>query len=84
MVGFNDKSFEAELKCDFPARESFKKALLSRLRSLDGETLREASFDESEIMQEGVPEIRELSDSDLELVAAAQGDFFTQDDCFTG
>ncbi len=57
---------ESDLRCDFPARESFRESLLERLLSMD----------ESELAREREPQIIELSDSDLDLVAAAQSDFF--------
>lgn len=59
-----------DLKSDFPARESFRKALFERMlaaSSQQAERKADARFDDFD------PEIRELSDDELEMLAAAQG-----------
>lgn len=62
MKTIDDNSMHLDLKCDFPARESFREALLARLRTVSPQVDDDA--DDSRI--------RELSDSELEMLAAAQ------------
>jgi len=65
MGAFDDNTSRLDLKCDFPARESFRKELLARLRTISPQG--DSTEDPSEF------HARELSDSDLEMLAAAQG-----------
>ena len=61
-----ESSFEEfDLSCDFPARESFREALLERLLALN---------EQQASPQAGAARIVMLSDSELEMLAAAQGD----------
>lgn len=64
---------EQDLRCDFPARESFREALLSRLQSINELDLQHMSSDTSSEESEDDLWGVELDDSDLELIAAAQG-----------
>ena len=62
MGEFNDNSFERDLKCDFPARESFREALLQTLLSAGVNTI---AHRRRKI---------KLEDADLEMLAAAEGE----------
>ena len=69
MGELGSKYTDLSLKCDFPARESFREALLERLKGLDGCQSDHAAglggtFDE------GLEPV-ELSDDELEMLAAA-------------
>ncbi|MBR3182482.1 MAG: hypothetical protein IKF56_07595 [Eggerthellaceae bacterium] len=70
----SDKAFESSIKCDFPARESFREALLTDLLSMDEGEL--ASASSSEAAQSRKTEARKikLEDADLEMLAAAEGE----------
>ena len=67
---------EDSLKCDFPARESFREGLISNLLSLDeGEfekVVSNRTFDSCDDEDWAF----ELSDGELETLAAARGDGF--------
>ncbi len=63
--GVNKKDFN--LVCDFPARESFRTSLLDRLKDIAAETESSNPLD-----QPGPKEIH-LEDSDLDMLAAAEG-----------
>lgn len=67
-----DNHSELDLKCDFPARESFRKSLLEYLRSIGEQEPRERFLSMPQ-HQDDDHEIQELSDSDLDMLAAAQG-----------
>ena len=72
MAEFRDIFAGIDLKCDFPARESFREELLARLLDMDTPDWQAGRSTGSEVDLES----RELSDSDLELLAAAQGEPF--------
>lgn len=76
MDVMSDKAFESSIKCDFPARESFREALLTDLLSMDEGEL--ASASSSEAAQSRKTEARKikLEDADLEMLAAAEGEQF--------
>ena len=74
MGEFNDNSFERDLKCDFPARESFREALLQTLLSMDENELAPASSSESAKSRKGAGRKIKLEDADLEMLAAADGE----------
>ena len=74
MGTINDSSFERDLKCDFPVRESFREALLETLLSIDESELALASSDESTELRKGAGRKIKLEDADLEMLAAAEGD----------
>lgn len=74
MGEFNDNSFERDLKCDFPARESFREALLETLLSMDESELASASSGESAESLKGAGRKIKLEDADLEMLAAAEGE----------
>ncbi|MBO4365186.1 MAG: hypothetical protein J5804_02700 [Eggerthellaceae bacterium] len=62
----NDKHLD--LACDFPARETFRKSLLNRLKTniADGSPIDKPAQTE--------PRNVRLDDDDLDMLAAAQGD----------
>ena len=65
---------EVDLKCDFPARDSFRESLLSRVRAMNE---MKRKLDASEDLEEGQDSLMradDLEDSDLDLLAAAQGE----------
>jgi len=74
MGEFNDNSFERDLKCDFPARESFREALLQTLLSMDENELTLALSGESAEPRKGAGRKIKLEDADLEMLAAAEGE----------
>lgn len=74
MGTMNDNSFERDLKCGFPARESFREALLQTLLSMDESELASASSDKSVESRKGVGRKIKLEDADLEMLAAAEGE----------
>lgn len=65
---------ENELKCDFPVRESFREALLSRLLAMDEDGLKRVAEAEEGAGDKKAPRSIKLSESQLDLVAAAQGE----------
>lgn len=65
---------ERDLKCDFPARESFREALLSRLLVMGEGDVRQTAEDGSGEQGAERPRLVKLSDFELDLVAAAQGE----------
>mgnify|MGYP007105516796 CR=1 FL=1 len=69
MNYLNDNHSDLDLKCDFPARESFQDGLLARLLDADRQARELTQLEDDS-------EARELSDSELELLAAAQGDIY--------
>ena len=69
-----DNSFENDLKCGFPARESFREALLAGLLSLNEDELKRASSGDSEEPREEEARKAQLEDADLEMLAAAEGE----------
>ena len=74
MGEFNDSFFKSSMKCDFPARESFREALLADLLSMDESELASASSDESMEPHKSAARIVKLEDADLEMLAAAEGE----------
>lgn len=74
MDVMSDNSFESGIKCDFPARESFREALLADLLSMDESELASASSDESTKLHKSAARIVKLEDADLEMLAAAEGE----------
>ncbi|MDO4851105.1 MAG: hypothetical protein Q4A93_04520 [Actinomycetota bacterium] len=73
MSAFNDNSFERSLKCDFPARESFREALLADLLAMNGQEQQASSADHA-----GKPrreaKVVKLGEAELEMLAAAEGE----------
>ena len=74
MDAINDNSFERNLKCDFPARESFREALLQTLLSMDENELTSVSSDKLAESCKGTRRKVKLDDADLEMLAAAEGE----------
>ena len=74
MDVMSDNSFESSIKCDFPARESFREALLADLLSMDEGKMASALSDELEESRKDAARIVKLEDADLELLAAAEGE----------
>ena len=74
MSAFSDNSFEKNLKCDFPARESFREALLSDLLTMNDEGLQQAPAAEPCEKRKDAARIVKLEDADLEKLAAAEGE----------
>ena len=74
MGEFNDSFFKSSMKCDFPARESFREALLETLLFMDEKELASASSDESAESRKDMGRIIKLEDDDLEMLAAAEGE----------
>ena len=58
------------LKCDFPARETYRETLLERLLATGSQRATNSTGDQIDELDS---EIRTLSDSELEMLAAAQG-----------
>ena len=73
MRKLGNKPLNLDLKCDFPARESFREELLANLLVMDEREMHQAAPIGSTEHPESDPEIRELSDDELEMLAAAQG-----------
>ena len=73
MSAFDDNSFERSLKCDFPARESFREALLADLLAMNGQEQQASSADHA-----GKPrreaKVVKLGEAELEMLAAAEGE----------
>ena len=63
---------DLDLTCDFPARKSFCEALLERLLSVNEQEAQKAMPADSAEVEDGLY-ARELSDDEVELLAAAQG-----------
>ena len=74
METMGDNTFESSIRCDFPARESFREALLADLLSMDESELASASSDESMEPHKSVARIVKLEDADSEMLAAAEGE----------
>ena len=65
---------EVDLKCDFPARDSFRESLLSRVLAMN-EMKRKIDASESPYEgQDAYLQADDLDDSDLDLLSAAQGE----------
>lgn len=73
MSTLSDSSYGRNLKCDFPARESFRESLLSDLLSLDAERKQKALSAERGGKGERAPRRIRLDDAELEMLAAAEG-----------
>ena len=73
MKVFGDNSPDLDLKCDFPAREAFREALLARLLTLNA-SHPIAQSEESATSRICEPDFRELSDDELDLLSAAGSD----------
>ena len=58
------------LKCDFPARESFREALLERLLAIKDQQAERGN--DAQLADDDL-EVRALSDDELEMLAAAKG-----------
>jgi len=58
------------LKCDFPARDSFREALLERLLVIKGQQAERGN--DAQLADDDL-EVRALSDDELEMLAAAKG-----------
>ena len=76
MNELGNRFSDPNLKCNFPARKSFREALLDRLLA-QNEQLASSS---AATIGEVDPEARELTDNELELLAAAMGGYFTPED----
>lgn len=74
MDAMSDNSFESSMKCDFPARESFRESLLADLLSMDESELAAASSDELLESHKSASRKIKLEDADLEMLAAAEGE----------
>ena len=72
MRQFENSSTGIDLRCDFPARESFREALLSRLLDMNESGQKATSEDAADPFDSEL-DMRELSDTELEMLAAAQG-----------
>ena len=70
---------DLDLKCDFPARESFREALLERLLAMDEQGAHEPIPIEGAELPKDDLEARELSDSELDMLAAAQGHMYARE-----
>ena len=73
MGVFRDNSFERSLKCDFPARESFREALLENLLAMNGQEQQDSSAEHAE-KPKRTARVLKLDDADLETLAAAEGE----------
>ena len=80
MTELGNSFSELDLKCDFPAREAFRKALFEHLLALNERKERSATPIKSMDFDESDPEIRELADDELEMLAAARGQSFVPQD----
>lgn len=69
----SDNSFENSLKCDFPARESFRESLLEDLLAMN-ETEQRTSLDERTEKTKDTGRAILLDDAELEMLAAAEGE----------
>ena len=58
------------LKCDFPAREPFREALLERLLAIKDQQAERGN--DAQLADDDL-EVRALSDDELEMLAAAKG-----------
>ena len=58
------------LKCDFPARDSFREALLERLLAIKDQQAERGN--DAQLADDDL-EVRALSDDELEMLAAAKG-----------
>lgn len=72
---FRDNRADFDLKCDFPARESFREGLLARLINMDERETNTAPSAAGPAFDDDLT-ARELTDEELEMLAAAQGDLF--------
>ena len=70
----SNNSLESSIRCDFPARESFREALLQTLLSMDEGELTSASSDKSAESRKTAGRKIKLEDADLEMLAAAEGE----------
>ena len=77
MGMFDSDSTNIDLTCDFPARESFRMTLLERLLAMNEQGLQAESSEVTWDHSEHDSGIRVLSDSELEMLAAAQGDLYS-------
>lgn len=73
MDVLNDESFENSLKCDFPARESFREALLADLLVMNGQE-QQASTPEHAEKPQRTAKVIKLEEHELEMLAAAEGE----------
>ena len=76
MMRLEDTFPENSLKCDFPARESFRESLISDLLSMDEGELQRASSNRTFDTCKDEDWAFELGDDELEMLAAARGDGF--------
>lgn len=76
MRKLGDNLSDLDLKCDFPARESFREALLERLIAIDEQGTKGPMSVQGAGSSEDDLEARELSDTELDMLAAAQGDMY--------
>ena len=70
----SNNSLESSIRCDFPARESFREALLQTLLSMDENELTSVSSDKLAESCKGTRRKVKLDDADLEMLAAAEGE----------
>jgi len=73
MRAFSDNSFEKSLKCDFPARESFREALLADLLAMNEQELQVSLADRTEKPHRAAKVIK-LEETELQMLAAAEGE----------
>lgn len=73
---FGDKFEDLRLKCDFPARESFREELLERLKVVIAQP--EQVGGDYVVEPDEQLDASELSDDDLQMIAAAGEQSLTQ------
>lgn len=82
MREHDDNFSDLDLRCDFPARESFRESLRVRLLAINGQDKAASSGNVKYLAD--YPEVRELADSELEMLSAAGGDPFVPDELLDG
>lgn len=76
MKTSGDRFARLDLKCDFPARESFRESLLECLQAINEQGVQTTAIEEDDFA------MRELSDSELDMLAAAQGPTLIPDNTY--
>ena len=70
MTKLGENKSGLNLKCDFPARDSFREALLERLLAIKDQQAERGN--DAQLADDDL-EVRALSDDELEMLAAAKG-----------
>lgn len=70
MIKLGENKSGLNLKCDFPAREPFREALLERLLAIKDQQAERGN--DARLVDDDL-EMRTLSDDELEMLAAAKG-----------